>query len=151
MKIAGSIVVCVAATTFLAAEDRPPTRVYTNEDLVRVRDRRGETGVTSEAAPAAGTPAVTRRGDRSPVQAERYWRQAAERERRRLAVLQDRLLVLEQRLAERRSAPTPRSGVRPPTDGLEAQIGAQRRRIREQQALFEDRARREGALPGWLR
>ena len=150
MKLACCVVVCVAAAMpAVASEDKPSTRVYTNEDLERVRERRGETGVSSEVAPApAPEPS---RVEGSAARGERYWRQETERERRRLGALRDRLLDLEQRLLEKRSAPTPRSGIRPPTDGLEAQVGALRQRIREQQSRFEDRARREGALPGWLR
>jgi hypothetical protein len=151
VKHAWRLLVCMAwAVPNAASEDKPTRRVYTNEDLERVRERRGETGVTSEVDPAPTTP-EPRKLQRPPAQGERYWRQETERERRRLAPLQDRLLRMEQTLLERRSAPTPRSGIRPPTDGLEAQLDALRHRIREQQSRFEDRARREGALPGWLR
>jgi hypothetical protein len=151
VKLACCVVVCVAAAVpAAAADEKPSTRVYTNEDLERVRDRRGETGVASEVAPVPQAP-EPRRAESSTARGERYWRQETERERRRLAPLQERLLALEQRLVEKRNAPTPRSGIKPPTDGLEAQIGALRQRMREQQSRFEDRARREGALPGWLR
>jgi hypothetical protein len=144
------LVCAVARVPSAGSDDKPTTRVYTNEDLDRIKEKRGETGVASQAAAAQPAPAPPR-SERSHARGESYWRQEAERERRRLAPLQDRMLALERSLREKRAAPTPRSGIRPPTDGLEAQVEALRRRIREQQGRFEDRARREGALPGWLR
>lgn len=150
MKIACSLVVCLAGAWPAASDEKPTIRVYTNEDLDRLRPRRGETGATSEPAvePARAAPHGR---ERSPARGEEFWRREAERERRRLEPLRRRLLALEQRLEERRNQPRRGFAADPMLESLSAQIQALRGRIREEQSRFEDRARREGALPGWLR
>jgi hypothetical protein len=58
---------------------------------------------------------------------------------------------LREQIEERRREP----GVRPYSDpkvvALQRRIEVIERRIREVEADFEDRARRDGALPGWIR
>lgn len=151
MKIACSLVVCLAgAGAATASDEKPPVRIYTNEDLDRLRPRRGETGATSEPAVEVAN-AEPRRRDRPTARGEEFWRREAERERRRLEPLRRRLSALEQKLEERRNEPRRRFAADPMLESLSAQIQALRDQIREQQSRFEDRARREGALPGWLR
>ncbi|MGE0456177.1 MAG: hypothetical protein AB7O37_22485 [Vicinamibacteria bacterium] len=89
---------------------------------------------------------------------ERYWRGAAAAERRRSDALADRLYEVRERIAERRrqaaTRKPPQGRVDPaPADtrSLEARAAALGARIRDERDRFEERARREGALPGWLR
>lgn len=147
---------CLAAGwPAVASDEKPRVRTYTNEDLERVRPQRAETGATSE--PAAAPRTETRRDREAPAgRGEQFWRREAEHEQRKLEPLRRRLQDLEQRLAERRSRPPGRRGVAAAVpdavpDALLAQIRALRDRIREEESRFDDRARREGALPGWLR
>jgi hypothetical protein len=69
--------------------------------------------------------------------------------------MRERIDEMRARLAEREAS---RSPSRRPHASNEAQLEAWRRqiavleaRLRDEEARFEDRARREGALPGWLR
>ena len=127
---------------------RKTTPTYTNADLDRVRGFRDQTGVTSR-------PAVSPSEEAPPASAldrkEQYWRRQAERLRDRLRPLQDQMDGLRGRIEERRRLP----GVRPYTDstvrGWERKIESLQDRARELESRLEERARREGALPGWLR
>ena len=142
---------CLAACWPAAAlDERPPARTYTNEDLDRVSPRRAETGVASEPVAGARRP-EPRPQQGSSLRDEDFWRREAERERRRLEPLRRRLSDVEQKLAERRQKPGVRLVTDPIVAGYLAQIQKLRERIREEESRFEDRARREGALPGWLR
>jgi hypothetical protein len=154
-----------------AAEDaRPPARLYTNDDLERVRPFRDETGAANAPAnPAAFAPEPARERTRgsergSRVQGEAYWRAEARRVRLRVAALRDEIAALDaqaaEREAERRREPlgggrTGRArGGRAgggPSPALEGRRAALQRRIRELEDDLEERARRERALPGWLR
>lgn len=145
--LAVSLFVCLASAEQPAAKKRPVPR-YTNEDLERVSPLREQTGVlsTPSAAPAAPQREPERRG-----RGEEYWRREAERLRERLAPLQARARELRDRIEGRRRQPN----VRPYTD--ERILSWQRRldelqsRIQDLESRFEERARRDGALPGWLR
>jgi hypothetical protein len=128
-------------------------RVYTNEDLDRLAPYRGQTGVLSTPAASPAPPAREVR----PGRGEAYWRREAERVRRLVRGLEERAAELRLRIAEQQAVPrsqarslTSRSApsVRP---AWEARLQSLERRIREEQAGLEDRARRDGALPGWLR
>jgi hypothetical protein len=149
-------VVCLALAAETPAARKPPAPLYTNDDLERVSPRRGETGVLSSAPPDAALVAPAK-----PVRearGEAYWRQEADRLRERLAPLRERAEDLRLQLEEldRRPPARTRSGsagradeVRKET--IRARLAAAERRIREMEDVFLDRARREGALPGWLR
>lgn len=142
---------CLSIVGLAAAKDeKPPLRTYTNEDLERFGRRRGETGVNSETA-ASPKDQQPRASERPASRGEEFWRREAERERRRLEPLKRRTLALEQRLEERRRKPGVRPHSDPVVEGLEGQLRVLRSQIREQESRFEDRARRERALPGWLR
>ena len=131
-------------------DDRQPSRLYTNEDLDRVHPFRAETGATS--VPAVSTPPLPAAPPAgSPARGEAYWRREAERLQDRLAPLAERAERLQARLAERRHRP----GVRPYTDpqllAWQAQLDGIQARMRALEERLQERARREGALPGWLR
>jgi hypothetical protein len=152
------------------AGDRGPT--YTNDDLERLAPRRAETGVTS--VPAFGFEGE---GPTASPHDEAYWRREADRLREQLRPLRQRAVSLQLRI----DRPLPRdpkakggapSTARTPhhrsttgatattaattteadrTAALRAQLQALQEQIREREARLEERARREGALPGWLR
>jgi chromosome segregation ATPase len=107
--------------------------------------------------------ASTRASDDGRARSEAYWRRQAESLHVRLQRARDRMDDLRARIAEKEAkADAPlssrsRRGRASPASS-EAQIEALRRqlaaleaRVRDEEARFEDRARREGALPGWLR
>jgi hypothetical protein len=141
---------CPVAT---AAEEKP--RVYTNEDLERVAPYRGQTGALSQ--PAA--PAETARGrgaakDPSRKDAggdERYWRAQADRTAEQVRKLREQAAALAERVDDLRRQP----GVLPYSDprivSLEERRRALESRASEAELRLEERARRAGALPGWLR
>ena len=141
-----------------------PTRVYTNDDLDRVRPFRDELGARSVPAvsdhgreTAAGSPgrAITSSVDRG----EAYWRREAEKLRDRVRNLADQRETLRARVAERREDERRELGRGRGSRGtgtesqqtLEKRIAAIERRMRELEEDLAERARRAGALPGWLR
>ena len=146
----GVAAACLLAAVAQSAERRPPARVYTDEDLARVSSRRGETGVDSQPAspPPAGKPdkeqAASERG-------ESYWRAEAARVRQRVEPWRDDAADLRVEISTRQAEP----GVRPYTDpkvrSMQRRLAALEARIREAEDRLEERARRAGALPGWLR
>jgi hypothetical protein len=141
-------------------EGRKPARVYTNDDLDQVRPFRDQTGVESKPDSTtdtrhAGTPRQGRRAGAPAGAADRnveeQWRRSAERLREKLLPLREKVDDLRVQIEERRREP----GVRPYTDAkvvaLQRRIEVLERRIREAESRFEDRARRQGAMPGWIR
>jgi hypothetical protein len=143
-----------------AAEGSPPGRVYTNEDLARVAPLRGQTGVDSVPTEAGTTAASASRrrgqpGDRAEERGggrgESYWRRESERVQERVRALRRQADDLRRRTDEIRREP----GVLPLHDPrmreLRRQIESLEARIREMEGDLEDRARRAGAPPGWLR
>ena len=143
-----------------AAEEKRPVKVYTNEDLERVRPLRGQTGVESKTdmettqTERAGTSRQDLGGNagaRKGISAEEKWRAAAQRLQEKLQNPRDRADELRDQIEQRRRQP----GVRPYSDpkivSLQHRLEILERRIREAESAFEDRARRQGALPGWIR
>jgi hypothetical protein len=157
------VCVCLTVVRPCASEEKKPARVYTNEDLEAVRPYRDETGVASKPAvpesERAGTPrqeqggggATAGRSRRSAEDDEEHWRSQAERLREKLQPARDRADDLRRKIEERRRQP----GVLPYTDpqivAAQRRLEVLERRIREAESNFEDRARRNGALPGWIR
>jgi hypothetical protein len=142
-----------------ASPARPAVRVYTNADLDRVHPLRGETGVHSTPAEApaeassADAPATLRRG-------EAYWRREAGRVRERVLSLEASAAELRARIEEQRDEASQLGGRRrrgsasaggSSLAGMRARLRSLERRIRAAEDDLLDRARRDGALPGWLR
>jgi len=153
------------ATTAVAADEaarpsvRPPVRVYTNADLERVHPLVAETGVGSLPAVPPGESASGEREPASRGQGEAYWRREAAAVRERLRALEERAAGLRTRVAERERArdDTVYGSRKRSASGsasaasLRASLAAVERRIAKTQDDLEERARRDGALPGWLR
>ena len=98
-----------------------------------------------------GDGAAAGRKRRSAEGDEEHWRSQAERLREKLRPLREKADDLREAIEERRRKP----GVRPYTDpqvvATQRRLEVLERRIREAESSFEDRARRQGALPGWIR
>lgn len=151
-------VVCLfaglACTSGFGAEEPPRVPTYTNEDLERVAPYRGETGVLSRPA-GRGEP-VAASGPKQRDEA--YWRREAERLRSRLRPLRRRADELRHRLQEAKTddgATRTRKGGRSrganPVEAIALRLESLEAQIREQEDELHERARRERALPGWLR
>jgi predicted nucleic acid-binding Zn-ribbon protein len=99
--------------------------------------------------PSRGEEPAARRG--TPERGEEYWRREAEKVRDRVRPLQEKADLLRARISDRQRKP----GVRPFSDpgvrALQDELGRLLQRAREIEEGLEDRARRAGALPGWLR
>ena len=125
---------------------------YDNDDLRRVSPRRGETGVASE-------PAVTPVAPREPAAArehgEEFWRAEAEKLREQLGRLRQQAAALRLRIesASSRESAKKRRGLDAgdSVEALRQRLRLIEEDIREREARFEERARRDRALPGWLR
>ena len=143
-----------------AARRGRPFGGTTNADLERVHPFAAETGVRSlpavegDPTPAAEPEPATRgRG-------EAYWRREAAGVRERLRALEERADGLRVRIAERERAPSDETvyGSRKRSSAgstsiasLQGSLAAVERRMQWTWEDFEERARRDGALPGWLR
>ena len=127
-------------------EKKPVAPLYTNDDLERVAPFKNQTGVASvppvEGARAA--PAAPRgRG-------EVYWRREATQVRQQVRRLEAQAAALRSRMEAERTRPRrSRTGARGPD--LEARLRALGLAALALEDELMDRARRDGALPGWLR
>ena len=138
------------------SEEKKPIPLYTNDDLDRVSPHRDETGVNSRVTvPAPPAPSARAAGD-GRARTEASWRRQAEHLHVRLQRVRERIDDLRARITEREAPSLSRP--RRPRAANDTQLEAWRRqlatleaRVRDEEARFEDRARREGALPGWLR
>jgi hypothetical protein len=162
-----SSLLCVSAASGddpTAAPRLPPARVYTNEDLDRVRPFRDQTGVRSVPAvsPDPRMPGAIERRGTGLVDAhgrgEEYWRREKERVRDKVRAMETQADELRLRIAERAEEAsrtlTPRrrgSSGTASAAALRARIDALERRMREIETDLSERARRARALPGWLR
>jgi hypothetical protein len=138
----------LGAASAASEQGRAPAHVYTNDDLARVSARRGETGGESRPAPPEAAPVSAA----SPAGGgESYWRGEAARMRQRVEPWRETAADLRAEIAARQAEP----GVRPYTDptvrALQRRLEMLEGRIRDAEGRFEERARRAGALPGWLR
>ena len=153
--------VFLALPVCLAAEEKKPVRVYTNEDLERVAPLRDQTGVNNTPAAAsvsempAGQSKRSRAGNTSErsggARGEEYWRREAERVRDRTRPLRQKVTDYRGRIEERRSKPKVLPYSDPQIRAWSLRIDEIEAQIREMESSFEDRARRAGAMPGWLR
>jgi hypothetical protein len=151
----------------ISGEDTPspgPARVYTNEDLDRVRPFRDQTGVRSVPAvsPDYRAPEALERRGTGLVDAhgrgEEYWRREAARVRDKMRAMETQADELRLRIAERaeEAGRTLTRGRRGSSGAgsaaaLRARIAALEHRMKEMQIELSERARRARALPGWLR
>jgi hypothetical protein len=153
--------VLVASSARAAQEPKPPTprppvRVYTNADLDRVHPFAAETGASSVPAVSPEAASARRAPEARRAKGEEHWRAEAARVRERLRALEERAAELRAQIAER-SSPSEVFGRRRASSGkskvasLQASLAAVERRARLAQEDLEERARRDGALPGWLR
>jgi hypothetical protein len=166
------VILCIpaAADDAPASPPRPAVRVYTNEDLDRVRPFRDQTGVRSVPAVAPGGPASPTRGRAldglgsafvdAHGRGEDYWRREAERVRDKVRSMETQADELRLRVAERaeearhvltRGRRRSSGSGSASAAGLRARIQALERRMKEMEIDLSERARRAGALPGWLR
>src|SRR5512143_3237417 len=159
-----SAVLC--ASTAAGDEDpppaaRPPVRVYTNEDLDRVHPFRDETGIRSVPAVPPEERSAPARAEKPRGRGEQHWRREAARVRERVRALEAQASELRASIAEqadeaahflsgRRRSAASLTGAGS-TGRLRARLASLERRIREMEEDLADRARRDGALPGWLR
>jgi hypothetical protein len=140
-----------------APSDHSSVRRYTNEDLDRVHPCRSQTGVASVPASTPDRRRARSRPVGSPrVRGEDYWRKEAARVRERVAGLQAQAEEVRADIADlesrQRETVLGRSrGGRSSGRRLQARLAGIERRIRLIEDELRDRARREGALPGWLR
>jgi hypothetical protein len=168
-----SLVMCTCLVVWVCSavcgeEDKKPVPTYTNEDLDRVSPLRGQTGALSQPGSTpqqAGRETAGSARPRGPARNdESYWRQEAARVRRRVQGLRRRAVDLRAQLEEaRRKAWEDQTDVKASRRGgaagrrgastalLEQRIQALEQEIREHESELEERARRAGALPGWLR
>jgi hypothetical protein len=151
------VVACLAFLSSAAAAGiaGEPARVplYTDEDLERVHPYRDQTGVASVPAvtPSAHSAGACDPQDRSRARAEVYWRREARRHRARQAALAARIAVLQRQIETRRRKSSRSRGLAEPSEALDDKLRALAEQRRDEDSAFEDRARRAGALPGWLR
>jgi hypothetical protein len=160
VRLLGCIPFSIVAVMGIAGEPSHAP-LYTDEDLARVSPFRDQTGVAS-------IPAVTPSQDeadshlraehesRARADSESYWRREAQRHRSRQAALVRRIRSVARQLdgaRRRKSAQDPRSSSRrgDPIRSLEDRLATLEEERRDEDSAFEDRARRAGALPGWLR
>jgi hypothetical protein len=140
---------------------RPPVRVYTNEDLDRVHPFRDQTGIRSVPAVTPDDPPAPAATEKPRGRGEEYWRREAARVRERIRTMEAQASELRAEIAEqaeaasrapsrsRRSSAALSGGSS--SARLRARLASLERRIREMEEELGDRARRDGALPGWLR
>ena len=150
---------CVLASCALvrAADDaKGGARSYTNDDLERYAHLRTEApadvvddGPTRGRTRSPRAPREAAPG--SPARGEAFWRREADRTAEVVRRLRDQAADLAEKVADLRREP----GVLPYSDPRIVRLEARRRaleeRARDAEARLEERARRAGALPGWLR
>ncbi len=153
--LAGTLLSCSAT----AGDDgrKKDVPVYTDDDLRRVSPLRDQTGggmAPETAAPdrsaAPEAPRATS-PDKARGKDEAYWRREWERLRDRLQPLRDRAEDLRTQIEERRRVPGVRPYSDPRVESLQRRLAALEARIRDAEDGLHERARRAGALPGWLR
>lgn len=127
-------------------DEKKAVPLYTNEDLRRFSQRREATAPASPVASASPAPDPSARS-----RGEAYWRREAQRLRDRLLPLRSSVEDLRLKIEERRQAAGGRSPSDPRLRAWERRLRSLEDRIQEWESRLEDRARREGALPGWLR
>jgi hypothetical protein len=128
----------------LAEGARMRARSFATEDLERYRE---ESTVPSARAPAAAS------ADRDFKKERAFWHRERERYEREVARIDAGIRRLEWRLREKRAKKRPgeRLSPDPSVDLLEGSIESLREERRVLEERLRERARKAGALPGWLR
>jgi hypothetical protein len=152
----------VVASTLPARAAGHPAPSYTDEDLARMRPLRAETGVLSVPAFRA-EPAQRPSSGGSASHGETYWRRETERLADQLRPLRHEAEELRMKIAQahrpepelpasrkRGTSPTQRRS-RLDAQPMELRLRTVEQEIRDRESGLEERARKEGALPGWLR
>ena len=160
----GLSLLVLALGTAEGAEEKKQVPVYTNDDLDRIAPLRDQTGVSSTGAPVAaslpsgksGRAGTAPKADDFAAKSEAYWRREADKLRARQQRARAKIETLRSRMAAAENQSGPRSGEARARGAAQAetwrgQIAALEAQLREEDAQFADRARRAGALPGWLR
>ena len=141
--------ILLAAQAPHAEEKKPAVPLYTNDDLDRVAPFRNQTGVASvpgaETTRAAPLARASSRG-----RGEDYWRREAQRVRQQVRRLEAQAASLRSRIEAERTRPW-RSRVASRAPEHETRLAALQREAKQLEDELLDRARRDGALPGWLR
>jgi hypothetical protein len=133
-----------------SAQAGKPARSFGDDDLERYRRERAPQAVP--VTPSASWPQPA--GAPRDLTRERvHWRKEAQQHQREVARIEANLRRLQWRLNEKRSKRRSREWLTedPAIGLLEDSIRAlteERRRLEER---FRERARRDGALPGWIR
>jgi hypothetical protein len=130
-------------------DEKKTVPLYTNDDLDRVSPLRAQTGGSTTRPEPPATAKPEPRAERGHDEA--YWRRESERLQDRLQPLRDRAEDLRVRIAERRRNPRVRPYSDPAIESWQRRLAALEQRIREAEDRHHERARREGAPPGWLR
>lgn len=152
---------CLLSSSQPLAAARTEAPLYTNADLEKVAPFRDQTGVASvpavppgeERPPARRAVRHSRAESTDSAAQETYWRREAARHRKRQAALVAKLDAIRRQIAqEQRRRPHPlRTRDDSLVERLEERFAGVERLRREEDDEFEERARRAGALPGWLR
>jgi len=157
------------AVVLLTAADQPPdcslpqkskpgTWVFTNADLARMAACRGQTNAPREDAPPPEKPSRSKRGTTVPSTLDRYdgaveadWRARWRSVDQKVRKLREDARELRQEASEAPHDPKKQAkGRRSPSllIGRAISLENEARRLEDE---FQESARREGALPGWLR
>ena len=133
----------------LPPSSRPEPRVFTNADLDRMAACRYQTGAQSEVGTRAARPAPGPGKASTAIEADwrARWRSVDQKARK---------LRQEARELRQEASEAPRDPKKQPTGRRSPALLITRARSLEAEAReiedeFQERARREGALPGWLR
>lgn len=157
-RLTAACVLASCVSLQAADEGAPAVRAYTNDDLERYAHLRSEAPadvVDDGPRPprSRGTRAAREaRADKGgSARGEEYWRREAERTQDAVRRLRDQASDLAEKVADLRRQP----GVLPYSDPRIVRMETRRlsleERAREAELRLEERARRAGALPGWLR
>lgn len=127
-----------------------PPRSFGDDDLERYRRRRASQS-TSVTIPSAPPPAAA--PPRDLTRERVFWRKEAQQHEREVAKVEASLRRLEWRLNEKRSRRRSREWLTedPTIALLEDSIRSLTEERDRLQERFRERARKEGAFPGWLR
>jgi hypothetical protein len=133
------------------AEEKRAVPLYTNEDLERVAPYRGQTGVTTKRAPETAPKEKPAARGSEGRRAEAFWRREAQRVRERTRPVLESIAELRRRIDERWRKPGVLASQDPQIQAWQQKLRTLEQRVRAWEDELEERARREGAMPGWLR